>query len=402
MAWLALMVLPIEVCSPQVSTKHTFHDLARVIRLPERFKLTNLSISERRRTPMLLQLSQAQESSRNIVPVVAIVNNTVCSICGKIFSQSSSASRHKRIHTGERPYHCKRCHMSFQQKTHLLNHFRKHTGDKPYKCSECHKTFQYQHVAKRHLRVHNPTASRGFRCVHCARPFLDKANCDVHMKTMHQHQSHFECRACGMVFNLFNDLETHAKSHGPKPFICRKCGKSFARKQHFEQHLAIHNSTHRYPCFVCHFQFRERKQAKYHKVKIHGEKVWVCLGCEKIFLECQKGLREHMKIHYKQDGTCKLCGARNSSKFLKISDKIFHFKHFHEDRRFLLPNQSLEDYKPSATDDAICITKPNNLIRIGRPKGKPPRIRGIGELWTRYTNTLNTCVSESPAIDLVD
>nr|XP_044995902.1 zinc finger protein 300-like [Jaculus jaculus] len=62
----------------------------------------------------------------------------------------SSLPRHRRTHTGLKPYKCDECGKAFGEKSHLSMHLKIHTGEKPYECSKCGKTFSH----KSHLTGH--------------------------------------------------------------------------------------------------------------------------------------------------------------------------------------------------------------------------------------------------------
>lgn len=78
-----------------------------------------------------------------------------CDICGKTFSKPCQVQRHRRIHTGERPYKCSSCPKSFTQNSTLQMHMKHHTGDRPHSCPHCDYSFTQKCNLQTHLkRVH--------------------------------------------------------------------------------------------------------------------------------------------------------------------------------------------------------------------------------------------------------
>lgn len=106
-----------------------------------------------------------------------------CDICHKQFDSANSVMRHKRSHTGDRPYICKICGWGFNLSGNLNQHLAIHQKVKPFKCVYCGKTFARSNVLKAHVRCH--TGERPFQCQLCGSKFIIGHNLKKHMMTRH-------------------------------------------------------------------------------------------------------------------------------------------------------------------------------------------------------------------------
>ena len=108
-----------------------------------------------------------------------------CDICKSCCSSKYQLKRHKRSHTGEKPFMCtyQGCNKSYTRKEHLTIHMRYHTGEKPYPCNYCGKTFVSNNQRNEHERIH--TGQRPYQCRYnqCNKRFIQSSHRNTHELT---------------------------------------------------------------------------------------------------------------------------------------------------------------------------------------------------------------------------
>ncbi|GFR99133.1 zinc finger protein 431, partial [Elysia marginata] len=217
----------------------------------------NLNSKLRNRSGTNGKLSGCDESGREYQNITSPSTcsrekayNYKCDVCGKGFRQSSGLCKHKKTHSGKKPFKCDVCGKGFGQSGHLSNHKRIHSGEKPFKCDVCGMGFRRSSHLSRH-------------------------------KGIHSDEKLYKCDVCGKGFSQSGILSNHKRIHsGEKPFKCHLCGKGFSQSSNFSRHMLIHKGEKPHKCDVCGKAFRQGSQLSYHKRTHSGEKPYKCDVCE--------------------------------------------------------------------------------------------------------------------------
>ncbi|NXE04935.1 PRD15 protein, partial [Lophotis ruficrista] len=225
----------------------------------------------------------------------------------------------KQLGEHKRVYQCSICSKIFQNSSNLSRHIRSH-GDKLFKCEECAKLFSRkeslkQHVSYKHSRNEVDSEYR-YKCATCEKAFriesaLEFHNCRTDDKT-------FQCEMCFRFFSTNSNLSKHKKKHGDKKFACEICNKMFYRKDvmldHQRRHLEGVRRVKRED-----FEHSTENMVRYKK-EPSG-----CPVCGKVF-SCRSNMNKHLLTHGDKKYTCEICGR----KFFRVDvlrDHIHvHFK----------------------------------------------------------------------------
>ncbi|XP_076025245.1 PR domain zinc finger protein 15 [Genypterus blacodes] len=255
-------------------------------------------------------------------------------VVGSLLSTSAGGNilrRHKsREH--KRVYRCSLCNKVFQNSSNLNRHIRSH-GDKLFKCDECDKLFSRKESLKQHISYKHsktlPDMEYKYICNTCDKSFrLENAlkfhNCRTDDKT-------FQCDICSRFFSTNSNLSKHKKKHGEKLYSCEICNKMFYRKDVMQEHHRRHGMGPKH-------MKREELEANGEEGTKYRKEPSPCPICGKVF-SCRSNMNKHLLTHGDKKYTCEICGR----KFFRV-DVLRDHIHVHFKDIALMDEQEREEF----------------------------------------------------------
>ncbi|XP_034540374.1 PR domain zinc finger protein 15 isoform X2 [Notolabrus celidotus] len=274
------------------------------------------------------RLGAAAASKNRVKRPVQSSESTVSQAAAAAASESSSLlsasdnttimKRHK-VREHKRVYRCSLCNKVFQNSSNLNRHIRSH-GDKLFKCDECDKLFSRKESLKQHISYKHsknlPDMEYKYKCNTCDKSFrLENAlkfhNCRTDDKT-------FQCDICSRFFSTNSNLSKHKKKHGEKLYSCEICNKMFYRKDVMQEHHRRHGVGSKH-------MKREELEANGEEGTKYRKEPSPCPICGKVF-SCRSNMNKHLLTHGDKKYTCEIC-ARKFFRVDVLRDHIHvHFK----------------------------------------------------------------------------
>ena len=175
-----------------------------------------------------------------------------CNICNKTFLHSNSLKQHKMIHSDNNPFNCGNCGKNFSRLSHLHDHMLVHTGEKPCVCLICNMGFSRTGNLNKHIRRRH---SNIIFCKICGKIFETFQLLTLHLKShtnkeqnsgttsyiKQVHRGYAKCLLCKSLFANVDNLDQHNRRY--HSYIqCNSCGKIFENELSLTLHLKSHTS----------------------------------------------------------------------------------------------------------------------------------------------------------------
>ena len=127
------------------------------------------------------------------------------------------------------------------------------------------------------LQDQDVNETKPYNCKKCDKSFIRKDSLNSHMKVIHEGFKKHRCGQCEMTFGYYNELKKHAeRDHkGVKPFKCDKCDEAFISKHKLKVHITrvhickLETLKSALICYHCGKDFERLAKLSYHILSEH-------------------------------------------------------------------------------------------------------------------------------------
>ena len=207
---------------------------------------------------------------------------SLCSLCGKKYAQNWKLKRHiATVHEGVKPFECDICHTKFALKEGLKQHnarFHDPSGIQIKEieslCSHCGKKYSQSWKLKRHIAMVHERNTLAHKCSICDGTFYDRSGLKEHIKRVHEKERPHSCSLCDYSASMKGDLKKHIKKVHDKIRTenCSICYKVFTDKSNLKTHVdSVHERKKPFLCTICDTGFGSNQGLKKHIFRKHRE-----------------------------------------------------------------------------------------------------------------------------------
>uniref|UniRef100_A0A6G1SHB3 Zinc finger protein 28 n=1 Tax=Aceria tosichella TaxID=561515 RepID=A0A6G1SHB3_9ACAR len=208
-------------------------------------------------------------------------------------------------------------------------------GRRTVQCNICQRHMTESRLANHIRLLHVETGRDGdentkrkeFRCEYCGKSYAIKYTFDQHVRTHTEGRP--KCPECGSTFaSAFSLFRHRAKSHNIEhnytTHACDQCDKIFFSSSELTLHKQRHSSEKVHTCLVCKKGFSAKGNLRIHMRTHAKEKLYKCDICDNSFSH-PYSLVSHRRIHTNEfPFTCSECGKSYRSKHQLSSHKNVH------------------------------------------------------------------------------
>lgn len=218
------------------------------------------------------------------------------------------------------------------------------------KCPKCQKFIKSTFII-RHIKLHDAKHEKVNCPDGCEMTFAKINNMFRHLKNVHKSKEPYVCKHCGKRFAKSKTLTSHLAKHraekrkaeadaeeasdeenesNKKTFACEfpGCGKSYGKKHHLKEHERRHSGDMKYSCEVCGKKFYMHAHMKRHMYSHTGLKPHVCRWKCGLTFASYGGRMKHERInHYKKNplqSECDVCGRPFKNQQQLIKHRMTH------------------------------------------------------------------------------